>query len=97
MKKIKNFFLGILHLINKILIKVFVLFVKGYQVLISPFFPASCRFYPTCSSYSIQALKKHGVLKGTFLSVNRIIRCNPFNPGGVDPVPEEFTFFKKNK
>jgi putative membrane protein insertion efficiency factor len=61
--------------------------VRGYQLLISPFLPASCRFYPTCSEYSRVSYLRHGFLKGTWLTVTRILRCNPWNPGGYDPVP----------
>ncbi|MCD6449056.1 MAG: membrane protein insertion efficiency factor YidD [Thermotogaceae bacterium] len=68
--------------------------IRFYQKFISPLFPPTCRFEPTCSNYSIQALEKHGLLKGLYLSLRRIIRCNPLNEGGYDPVPEEFHFFK---
>ena len=61
--------------------------VHFYRFAISPLLPRSCRFYPTCSAYTLEALKKHGPLKGIALSVKRIIRCHPFNPGGHDPVP----------
>ncbi|MDI6401248.1 membrane protein insertion efficiency factor YidD [Balneolaceae bacterium ANBcel3] len=61
--------------------------VKGYQFFISPYFPASCRFHPTCSQYAIDAFRYHGVFKGSFLAVWRILRCNPWNAGGEDPVP----------
>ncbi|PIU45497.1 MAG: membrane protein insertion efficiency factor YidD [Ignavibacteriales bacterium CG07_land_8_20_14_0_80_59_12] len=64
-----------------------VLFVRSYQILLSPVLPNSCRFYPTCSHYSVEALRKHGALRGSYLTVRRILRCNPFNPGGYDPVP----------
>ncbi len=60
--------------------------VKLYKYLISPILPGSCRFVPSCSEYSIEALKKYGALKGAYLSVRRVARCNPFNPGGFDPV-----------
>jgi putative membrane protein insertion efficiency factor len=60
--------------------------VRLYKYLISPILPGSCRFIPSCSEYSIEALKKYGALKGSYLSVRRVARCNPFNPGGVDPV-----------
>ncbi|MFI5358685.1 MAG: membrane protein insertion efficiency factor YidD [Halanaerobiales bacterium] len=65
---------------------VFIFLIRFYQKFISPLFPGSCRFYPTCSAYSIQAIEKYGVIKGTYLSIKRIIRCNPMNPGGYDPV-----------
>ena len=66
--------------------KAAVFLVRLYQKMISPLFPPSCRFYPTCSEYAIQALTKYGIIKGTIKSVWRIIRCNPFNKGGFDPV-----------
>lgn len=65
---------------------VFIYIIKLYQKLISPLFPPSCRFYPTCSEYSVQAFRKYGVIKGGAKSVWRILRCNPFNKGGYDPV-----------
>lgn len=61
--------------------------VKFYRTCVSPLFPPCCRFRPTCSQYALEALRKHGFLKGTCLSVWRLLRCNPFNPGGDDPVP----------
>ena len=61
--------------------------IRLYQKHISPSLPRTCRFYPTCSQYAVQAIKKHGPIKGLGLSVWRILRCNPFNPGGYDPVP----------
>ncbi len=61
--------------------------VKFYKFFISPLFPPSCRFYPSCSDYSIQAFSKYGFLKGLWLTMKRIVRCNPFNPGGIDEVP----------
>lgn len=66
---------------------VLITLIKFYQKTISPSLPSSCRFYPTCSHYSIDAIKIHGVFKGSWLAMSRIIRCNPFNPGGYDPVP----------
>ena len=59
-----------------------------YRAIISPLFPPSCRFEPTCSEYSIESIKKHGVLWGTAMSGWRILRCNPFVRGGDDPVPD---------
>ncbi|MDD7511497.1 MAG: membrane protein insertion efficiency factor YidD [Peptostreptococcaceae bacterium] len=63
-----------------------ILIIKIYQKLISPLFPPTCRFYPTCSTYFIQALRKYGPLKGSYLGIKRILRCNPWNPGGYDPL-----------
>jgi putative membrane protein insertion efficiency factor len=65
----------------------FIVLIKIYQVLISPLFPPSCRFIPTCSQYSLEALKKYGILKGSWLSFKRIIRCHPWGGSGYDPVP----------
>lgn len=67
--------------------KVFVVLIRGYQLFISPLLPASCRYYPTCSSYAIEAIEKHGVISGSWLAIRRIARCHPFRPGGFDPVP----------
>ncbi len=62
--------------------------IRLYQKLISPSLPAdTCRFYPTCSHYGYQAIYKHGAIKGTGLAIWRVLRCNPWNPGGYDPVP----------
>jgi putative membrane protein insertion efficiency factor len=61
-------------------------FIRLYQIVSSPF-PPSCRFVPSCSQYAIEAIEKHGALKGLYLSVRRILRCHPWNPGGYDPVP----------
>ena len=61
--------------------------IKGYKILISPYLGTNCRFHPTCSTYAIEAVEKHGALKGAALSVKRISKCHPFNPGGVDLVP----------
>jgi putative membrane protein insertion efficiency factor len=67
--------------------KIVILLIQLYKTIISPFFPSTCRFYPSCSSYSIEALKKFGFIKGFFLSIKRILKCHPFHPGGYDPVP----------
>jgi uncharacterized protein len=64
-----------------------ILLVRAYQVALSPLLPPSCRYYPSCSAYAIEALEKHGALRGSWLAVRRIGRCNPFRPGGFDPVP----------
>lgn len=61
--------------------------IRFYRKAISPLKPPTCRFYPTCSAYALEALETHGALKGSWLSVRRICRCHPFHPGGYDPVP----------
>ncbi|MEP7765344.1 membrane protein insertion efficiency factor YidD [Sanguibacter sp. 25GB23B1] len=61
---------------------------RVYQRFVSPLLGPRCRFYPSCSSYAITAVEKHGAIKGTWLAARRLIRCNPWNPGGVDDVPE---------
>ena len=60
--------------------------IKLYKYIISPFLPNSCRFIPTCSEYSMEAISRYGALKGTYLALRRIVRCHPFHPGGFDPV-----------
>ncbi|MDD4171223.1 MAG: membrane protein insertion efficiency factor YidD [Syntrophomonas sp.] len=66
--------------------RVFIILIKTYQKL-SSFKKPVCRFYPSCSNYSIEAIQKHGVIKGGWLALKRISRCHPFHPGGYDPVP----------
>jgi putative membrane protein insertion efficiency factor len=66
--------------------KIFILLIRIYQNTLGMVFPPSCRFFPSCSEYSIQAFKTFGVFKGTWLSINRVLRCNPFDPGGYDPL-----------
>lgn len=61
--------------------------IKFYQKCISPLKPPTCRFYPTCSQYALEALQRYGAVKGTWLTLLRIIKCHPFHPGGIDPVP----------
>lgn len=65
--------------------------VRGYQRWLSPRKPApTCRFTPTCSQYAVEAVERHGALKGGWLAAWRVLRCNPLVPGGLDPVPQEF-------
>lgn len=64
-----------------------VLLIRFYRRFISPLFPPTCRFYPSCSAYALEAVEKYGAAKGGWLAVKRISRCHPFNPGGYDPVP----------
>lgn len=63
--------------------------VRLYQRLLSPLLGPRCRFHPTCSTYAIQALERHGAVRGSWLAVRRIVRCHPLNEGGFDPVPEK--------
>lgn len=71
----------------KLLALPFMIMVKLYQITVSPLLPASCRFFPTCSAYAMESLKKHGLIKGMGLTIRRICRCHPGRPGGYDPVP----------
>ncbi|HAH67656.1 MAG: membrane protein insertion efficiency factor YidD [Gammaproteobacteria bacterium] len=68
-----------------------------YQKFISPYFPASCRYFPTCSQYAIEAIDQHGSIKGSILMILRILRCNPFFSGGHDPVPEKFQILRNSR
>lgn len=75
--------------------KIVLLIITFYRKFISPLKPPTCRFYPTCSAYTYEAVSRFGTIKGLYLGFRRIIRCHPYNPGGVDPVPENFAFFVK--
>ncbi|HAG10064.1 MAG TPA: membrane protein insertion efficiency factor YidD [Desulfotomaculum sp.] len=66
--------------------KIVIILIKFYQKCISPFFPPSCRFYPTCSEYACQAVSKYGLAVGLWKTAKRLLRCHPFCPGGYDPV-----------
>jgi putative membrane protein insertion efficiency factor len=79
--KMKRLFLGILHF---------------YRKYISPMKKPCCRYYPTCSSYAVEAIEKHGAVKGGYLAVRRVCRCHPFHEGGIDPVPEKFTLYRNS-
>ncbi len=70
------------------------LLIRAYQIIISPLTVRHCRFHPTCSAYGLGAVTRFGAVRGGFLTVWRILRCHPFNPGGLDPVPESFLWFK---
>ncbi|MHB1324468.1 MAG: membrane protein insertion efficiency factor YidD [Coriobacteriia bacterium] len=61
--------------------------IRGYQLLISPLLPPSCRFTPTCSTYALLAIERHGFVKGGWMALKRVARCHPWNQGGYDPVP----------
>jgi putative membrane protein insertion efficiency factor len=69
--------------------KILIFIIKIYQKVVSPYTKPSCRFQPTCSNYSIDAIETHGFFKGTYLSIRRILKCHPFHAGGYDPVPKK--------
>ena len=71
------------------ILKSFLLVIRFYQYFISPLFNSNCRFYPSCSHYSYDALIEHGIFRGSYLSIKRILKCHPYHPGGIDPVPEK--------
>ena len=66
-------------------------FIKAYKIIISPLLGPRCRFYPTCSSYGLEAIQLHGAGKGTYLTLRRLLKCHPFHEGGIDPVPEKLS------
>ena len=63
--------------------------IRGYQLVLSPMHPQSCRFYPSCSAYAVTALERFGLFRGSWLAARRLLRCHPWNPGGVDHVPQD--------
>lgn len=75
------------QLVKKILVFPFVLMIQGYQLIVRPWMPKMCRYTPSCSQYGIEALRKHGLLKGTYLTVRRVSSCHPWGGQGYDPVP----------
>ena len=75
---------------TKLLKKIIIALIRFYQLALSPLKQPTCRFSPTCSQYNIEAIERFGVIKGTYLSVRRILKCHPFHEGGYDPVPEKW-------
>lgn len=71
--------------------------IKFYKKIISPLFPPCCKYYPTCSSYALEAVRKYGFFRGGWLAVWRILRCNPWSMGGVDYVPDKFDILGRHK
>ncbi len=69
--------------------KLLLMLLKFYKLAISPFLGNNCRFYPPCSNYAYEAIKKHGVFKGIYLGTRRLLKCHPFHAGGYDPVPDK--------
>ena len=81
-------------MLNKIVTFPLMLLIHGYQLIISPMLGSNCRFMPTCSEYAMESLKAYGLIKGTFLTIKRIVKCHPFGGHGYDPIP---TKMEKNK
>ncbi|MBE6470573.1 MAG: membrane protein insertion efficiency factor YidD [Coriobacteriaceae bacterium] len=77
--------------------KLGVLLIRFYQIVISPMFPSCCRYTPTCSEYGLQAVRRYGLLKGSWLTFKRILRCRPGGAVGYDPVPETFSWLAGSK
>lgn len=84
--------IGMINMLKKIMVGI----IRFYQIVISPLKPPTCRFYPTCSHYGLESVKRFGALKGGWLTVKRIVKCHPFHPGGFDPVPEKWNSKKKH-
>ena len=80
---------------SDLLIKIFTFPIVVYSKYVSPLFPRRCKYYPTCSAYALESLKRFGIIKGSVLAVWRLLRCNPWSMGGIDYVPEAFTLTKK--
>ena len=83
MKRLMSIKLFISNLFKLLFINI----IKIYQRFVSPFFPSSCKFSPSCSKYGIEVINKYGVLKGSVLTIKRILKCNPWSKGGYDPIP----------
>lgn len=77
--------------------KLAIAFVRFYQRNMSGLHPGCCRYYPTCSQYALEAYDRFGFFRGSYLALRRILRCHPLHKGGIDPVPDSFSFFKKRK
>ncbi|MBE6334106.1 MAG: membrane protein insertion efficiency factor YidD [Bacteroidales bacterium] len=73
--------------LKHLVVEVLILPIKFYKYAISPLLPPTCRYTPTCSQYAIEALRKHGVFKGSYLTIKRLLRCHPWGGSGYDPVP----------
>ena len=93
-----NFFFNFLRIKNWLLDNlraIYILPIKLYQIILSPFFGKDCRYHPTCSNYAIEAIRKKGILLGTIIGSYRILRCNPWSKGGYDPVEKENDKYSK--
>ncbi len=89
--------LNMLNVINYLVTRGTVFIIRTYQLLALPVLPRSCRFYPTCSSYTVEALEVYGFVKGFAMGAWRLARCHPFHPGGYDPVPPSRNHIKSDK
>ena len=78
-----------MNLLSIIIKKLFLLLIKFYQIFLSPFFGKQCRFKPTCSNYSKEAIVRHGNTKGVLLTIKRLLKCHPWGESGYDPVPDK--------
>ena len=88
----------LLHILRNGVIWIAILPIRIYQFLISPLLPTSCRHVPSCSQYAIEALKVHGIVRGTYLAAHRILRCHPWGTDGYDPVPQKpYKIFKTRR
>lgn len=79
---------SLVNLLNNLAVIIFVFVIKAYQIIISPILGQRCRFYPSCSSYAIAAIENHGIIRGIFFALKRLVKCHPWDPGGHDPVPK---------
>lgn len=75
--------------------RILILLIKGYRAILSPIMGNQCRYYPTCSCYTEEAIKRHGALRGSWLGLRRIVRCHPWHEGGIDPVPGTEHLYKE--
>lgn len=87
MRKVKNFLPMVWRVLRTLLVWILCLPIYFYRRCISPLTPPMCRFTPTCSQYALEALRRHGPFKGTYLAIRRILRCHPWGGSGYDPVP----------
>ncbi|RIW35631.1 membrane protein insertion efficiency factor YidD [Bacillus salacetis] len=76
--------------------KIFLALIRLYQLVISPLKPPTCRFYPTCSHYGMESIKRFGAVRGGWLTIKRIVKCHPFHPGGIDHVPDKWPSREKS-
>ncbi len=78
---------SLIKLTIEVIKKILIFLIRLYQLILSPWLPKSCKYYPSCSQYGIEAVSRHGIFKGLYLTGYRILRCNPLSKGGYDPVP----------